>query len=67
MIVPNLLNLKGPGGQPWPLWIASPFLGMIACGLAARDGSIPRGLIAFFFGVGAFFIVYATVLLIGGP
>ena len=66
-MLPNLLHLKGPGGQPWPLWITSPVLGIIAAGLAARDRSIPRGIIALVFGVGALFIAFTAVTLIFGP
>lgn len=67
VMVPNLLNLPGPGGNPWPLWMASPVLGIVAMALAAREGVLWRGVLAFLFGFNALFILNAVVLPIAGP
>lgn len=67
VFVPNLLNLKGIGGHPWPLWVLSPILGLIALILALKDRDKIRAIIALILGVGAVFIGYIAAVAILGP
>lgn len=67
VFLPNMMGLKGADGNPWFLWLLSPFLGFAATGVAVWDKSLPRIVIALFFGVGAINVLFFTVLLTGGP
>lgn len=67
VFAPNVMGLKGADGQPWPLWLASPILGLVAVGFAAWDRASGRIVIALLFGVCAEILIFAGSVLIWGP